>query len=86
MVGGEWVCVCAQLLSHVLLFAIPWTVAHEAPLSRQESWSWLPYPPPGDLLTQGSKPLSPVSPALADKFFTTEPPGKPKEWIPKFKQ
>ena len=40
-------------LSHVLLFATPWTVAHQAPLSvgfsRQEYWSGLPFPPPGDL-------------------------------------
>ena len=47
--------VCAQLLSHVLLFVIPWTVAHEAPLSRQESWSGLPCPPPGDLPEPGIK-------------------------------
>ena len=44
------------LLSHfssVLLFRTPWTVDHQAPLSmvssRQEYWSWLPCPPPGDL-------------------------------------
>ena len=45
-------------LSRVRLFAIPWTVAHQAPLStefsRQEYWSGLPCPPPGDLLDQGS--------------------------------
>ena len=53
------VCVhmCAQLLSHVLLFIIPWTVARQAPLSmgfsRQESWSGLPCPSPGDLSHPG---------------------------------
>jgi len=46
-------CVSAQLLSHVWLFATPWTVATQAPLSmgfsRQEYWSGLPFPHPGDL-------------------------------------
>ena len=55
----------------------PWTVAHQAPLSvgfsRQEDWSGLPFPPPGDLLDPG---IEPVSPALAGSFFTTELPGK----------
>ena len=54
------------------------TVAHQAPLSmafpRQEHWSELPFPPPGDLPKRGIKP---TSPALAEGFFTTEPPGKP---------
>ena len=53
-------------------FATLWTVAHQAPLSmgfsRQESWSGLPRPPPGDLPTQGS---TRISPALAGGFFTT---------------
>ena len=55
----------------------PWTVACQAPLSmgfsRQESWSGLPFPPPVDLPNPGPKPRSP---ALAGRFFTTEPPGK----------
>ena len=59
----------------------PWTAAHEAPLSmgffRQEYWSGLPFPPPGDLLNSGIKPVSLMSPVLADRFFTTAPPGKP---------
>ena len=67
-----------QLLSHVQLFAIPWTVACQAPLSiafsRQEYWSGLPFPPPGDLPNPGTEPRSS---ALAGRFFTTEPPGKP---------
>ena len=51
-------------------FAIPWTVAHQAPLSlefpRQEYWSGLPFPSPGDFPDPG---IEPVSPALADGFF-----------------
>ena len=43
-------------------------------LSRQEYWSGLPFPPPGDLPYPG---VEPMSPALAGGFFTTEPPGKP---------
>ena len=44
-------------------------------LSRQEYWSGLPFPTPEDLSDPGIKPASPVSPALADGFFTTAPPG-----------
>jgi len=43
--------------------------------SRQDSWSGLPFPSPGDLPDPGIKPTSPVSPALAGGFFTAEPPG-----------
>ena len=71
------------LLSRVRLFATPWTVARQAPLSMgfpsQEYWSGLPFSPPWDLLNAGVEPGSPVSVALADGFFTIEPPGKP-EW------
>ena len=46
-------CAYAQLPSHVQLFATPWTVAHQAPLSmefpRQEHWIGLPFPSPGTL-------------------------------------
>ena len=67
----------AQPLSRVQLFATPGTVAHQVPLStgfpRQEYWSGLPFPSPGDLLNPGIKP---ASPALAGGFFTTVPPGK----------
>ena len=52
-----------------------WTVALQAPLSmrfsRQEYWSGLPFPPPGDLLTPGIEPVSLKPPALAVGFFTT---------------
>jgi len=63
------------MLSRVQLFVTPWTVACQAPLSvgfsRQEYWSGLPFPPPGDLPNPGIEPISPVSPALAGGFFTT---------------
>ena len=69
------------LLSRSVLydsFATPWTVAHQAPLSmgfpRHESWSRLPFPPPGDLPHSGIKP---VSPALVGRFLTTESPENP---------
>ena len=58
-------------------FATPWIVAHQAPLSmglpRQECWNGLPFLSPGDLPNSW---IEPVSPALAGRFFTTEPPGK----------
>ena len=66
------------MLSHfsrVQLFATPRTVARRAPLSvgfyRQEYWSGLPCPPPGDLPEPGIEPVSLTSPALAGGFFTT---------------
>ena len=59
-------------------FAAPWTVAHQAPLSmgfpRQEYWSGLPFPSPGDLPDPGTEP---VSPALVGGYFTNEPLEKP---------
>ena len=62
------------MLSCVRLFATPWTVAHQAPLSigfsRQECWSGLPFPSPGDLPNPGVKPESLESPALTGGFFT----------------
>ena len=61
--------------SHVWLFATLWTVACQAPLSlgfsRQEYWSGLPCPPPGDLPEPGIEPTSLMSPELAGRFFTT---------------
>ena len=72
-------CVHAQMLSCVRLFE-PWTVASEAPLSRgflrQEYWSALPFPSPGDLPNPR---IELASPALVGGFFTTLPPGKPLE-------
>ena len=61
----------------------PWTAAHQAPLSmgffRQDYWSGLPCPIPGDLPDPGIEPMSPMSPPLAGGFFTTEPPSKLSE-------
>jgi len=65
----------------VWLFEIPWTVALQAPLhmafSRQEHWSGLPGPSPGDVSRAGIEPTSLVSPALARRSLTTVPPEKP---------
>ena len=67
-----------KLLSLVRLFATPWTVAYQAPssrgFSRQEYWSGLLFPSPGDLPDPGIKPRSP---ALEADALTSEPPGKP---------
>ena len=64
---------CAQSLNCVQLFVTPQTVAHQAPLSmkfsRQEYWSGLPFPFPGDLPDPGIKPASLVSPSLTNRFF-----------------
>ena len=66
-----------KLLSHVRLFATPWTVAYQAPqsmeFSRQEYWSGLPFPSPGDLPSPG---IEPRSPALQADALPSEPPGK----------
>ena len=71
-----YICVCVLSgFSHIHPFAPSWTVAHQAPLSmgfsRQEYWSELPFPSPGDLPNPGIEPASLVSPALAGGFFTT---------------
>ena len=69
---------CAQLLSHIRLFETSLTGACQAPLSmefsRQEHWSGLPFPVPGNL---PDPEIELMSPALAGRFFTTLPPGKP---------
>ena len=60
---------------------IPWTIACQAPLSmefhRQEYWSGVSFPLPGDLPDSGIEHMSIVSPALAGGFFATVPSGKP---------
>ena len=67
----------AQTLGHARLFATPWAVAHQAPLSmafsRQEYWSGLPFPAPGNLPDPGTEPASWVC------FLSLQlaPPGKP---------
>ena len=63
-------------------FAIPRTITHQSPLSmgfsRQEYWNGLPFPSPGNLPNPGIKP---ISSALAGRFFTTEPPRKPSNYL-----
>ena len=58
-----FIIVVVQLLSHAQIFATPWTVGHQAPLSirfpRQEYWSELPFPSSGDLSNPGTEPVSP---------------------------
>ena len=65
-------CVCAQSLSCVQLSVTPWTVDHQALLSRefskQEYWNGLPFPTPGALPDPGIEPTSLASPALADEY------------------
>ena len=67
-----------SVVSRVRVFATQWTEAHQAPLSvgfsRREYWSGLPFPSQGDL---PSPEIKSKSPALAGRFFPTEPPGKP---------
>ena len=66
-------------LSRVRLFATPWTIAYQAPpsmrFSRQECWSGLPFPSPGDLPDPG---IEPGSPTLQADALPSEPPGKPR--------
>ena len=75
----KWVMVV--MLSCVQLFVNPWTVGCQAPLSmefsRQDDWSGLPFPTPGDLTDPGIKPRSSVPPAVAGRFFITAATGKP---------
>ena len=63
----------AKSLQSCLTLATPWTVARQTPLSmgfsRQEYWSGLPFPSPGDLPDPEIEPESPVPPALAGRFF-----------------
>ena len=74
---------CAQSFNPVGLSATPWTVARQAPLSmefsKQEYWSGLPFPPPGDLLNSRIKPECLASPALTGGFFIIGPPGSPTQ-------
>ena len=70
-------------LSRVQLFATPWTVAYQAPSSmgffRQEYWSGLPFPSPGDLPNPG---IEPRSPTLQADALLSEPPGKSENHLP----
>ena len=71
-----------KLLSRVRLFATLWTVAHQAPppmgFSKQEYWSGLPFPSAWDLPNPGIKPRSPT---LQADTLTSEPPGKPINYM-----
>ena len=71
---------CACMLSLVQLFVTPWTVASQAPLSmeflKQEYWSGLPFPTPGDLPNQEIEPASPASPALGGSSLALGLPEK----------
>ena len=78
-VTGLFCSTCSACLlsrfSHVQLFVTLWTIACQAPVHgilRQEYWSGLPFPLPGDLPTLGTEPESPVSPALAGGFFIAD--------------
>ena len=67
---------CAQLLSHVQHFEIiPWQAPLSMEFSRQEYWSGLPCPPPGDLPDPGIEPKSSAWQAIS---IPSEPPGKPE--------
>ena len=71
---------CAQLLSSVWLFVTPWTVTQQASLSmefsRQEYWSMLPFPTPGDLSNPETEPRYPT---LHVDSLPSEPQGGPSE-------
>ena len=68
------VCVLSGF-NQVQLFVTLWNVACQVPLSigfsRQEYWSGWPWLPPGDRPNPGIKPMSLISPSMADRFFTT---------------
>ena len=76
------VCVCVCVLGHVWLFATPWTIARQSPLSmefsRQEYWNGLPFSSPGDLLNPG---IEPESPALKADSSLSGPPGKTSSFL-----
>ena len=79
--NSDFVCALhAKSLQSCPIFANPQTGAHQAPpsveFSRQEYWSGLPCPPPGDLPDSG---IEPWSPALTGRFFTAASPGK--TWV-----
>ena len=73
-----YVCVC--LVGHVQLFATPWTIRLVCPwrFSRQEYWSGLPFPSPGDLPNPG---IEPRSPALHADSLPSEPPGNQIKYL-----
>ena len=79
---------CACLLSRfsrIRLFVTLWTVARRAPLSmgfsRQENWSGLPFPSPGDLPGPEIEPVSPATPALQVDSLPLRPQGSPNDEV-----
>ena len=68
-------------LNHVWLFVTPWTVTSQSPLSlgffRQEYWSELPFPPPGNLSHSGIEPMTSASPSLPEDSLPAESLGRP---------
>ena len=91
----ECVCVCERvacvccvlsLFGCVHIFATWWTIAYQAPpsmvFSRQEYWSGLPFPSPGDFPNPGSTPTG--SPTLQADSLPSEPPGKHRMWVGSF--
>ena len=79
-ISSFYVCVCS-VTQLCLTLCNPWTVAHQTSLSmefpRHEYWIGFPFSPPEDLPDSEIELESPAAPALAGKFFATEPPGKP---------
>ena len=77
--------ICMRSCSIMANSATPWTVVHQAPLSvgfsKQEYWSRLPLPSPGDAPDPGLEPASHASPSLEGGFFTTVPPGITKGMV-----
>ena len=80
---GSQTSICMHAEFFVQLYATPWTVAHQTPLSmefsRQDYWKGLPFPTPEVIHNPGIESKSPASPALAGRFFTTVPQGSLKQ-------
>ena len=83
-----WPCLCVRKsrFSHVRLFVTPWAVAHQVPLSmgfsRQEYWSGLTFPPPGDFPDPGIEPAAPEAPALPADSLLLSHHGSPRMTMP----
>ena len=86
--GSPWILNnVLSCFSCVRLFVMPWTIGPQVPLSRQKYWSRLPFPSPEDLPYPGIEPVSLMSPALADRFFTTSAAWEaPEQWDPQGRQ
>ena len=72
----EYMCACSVVCDSLQPHGLePTTLLCQWDFPWQKYWSGLSFPSPGELPDPGIKPTSPVSPALAFRFFTTEPPG-----------